>query len=288
MSPVAAGREAGTFSRQPPSNTTSMCGMVRVPCCSGLFIVAAAGVTSSYVLGCQPAEVKECRERYLVTHAMVAAVDPGKLSSVEPALQAVESNLEVCQKANLTEESKQLTTAKRKLESHQAYLEVQQAQRDLSPTELEALEKNGDPQCPKGQTYQYKKAGKRIRCTGPQIVNMNVDEAKTYFSNRGFKVSENDKGLRAELGSESYTFEYPAGERAAPPQCLVVFSQPGIAWQESVARLTGAMPSRLKEGTPVRVGKLEIPFELEHDPVQAILRFGHCASSNTAKSGETP
>src|SRR5690606_13736205 len=131
-------------------------------------------------------------------------------------------------------------------------------------------EKNGDPDCPRGQAYQYKKSGRKIRCTGPQIVSMNANEAKAYFVGRGFTVAETDKGIKAEMGSESYTFEY--ANRAATAECVVVFSQPGIAWQDTVARVTGAAPSRLKEGTPVRVGKTDVPYSLVADPVQAILR----------------
>lgn len=227
-------------------------------------------------VACQPAEVKECRDRYLVTHAQVAAVDPQELTSVESALTAVQANLEICERANLVEESKQLATARRKLESHQSYLRSRESQKDLTPEQLDVLEKNGDPECPRGQAYQYKKSGKKIRCTGSQILTMNFAEAKAYFGGRGFKVVDTEKGLKAEMGSESYAFEY--GDRANSAECVVIFSQPGIAWQETVARVTGAMPSRLKEGTPVRVGKLDVPYSLVADPVQAILRFGTCST----------
>jgi hypothetical protein len=131
--------------------------------------------------GCQPAEVKECRDRYLVTHAQVAAVDPQDLASVESALTAVQSNLDVCERASLVEESKQLGIAKRKLESHQSYLHSRGSQKELTAEQLDALEKNGDPDCPRGQQYQYKKSGKKIRCTGTQILSMNFAEAKAYF-----------------------------------------------------------------------------------------------------------
>lgn len=257
---------------------TSIPGM-RETAWSQRFVALGAGAALVCgVAACQPAEVKECRDRYLVTHAQVAAVDPQDLTSVESALSAVDGNLEVCQRAGLAEESKQLGTAKRKLESHQSYLNSRGSQRELTPEQLDALEKNGDPECPKGQAYQYKKSGKKIRCTGSQILSMNEAEAKAYFGHRGFKLNSTDKGLKAELGSESYTFEYAASGRGDAAECVVIFSQPGIAWQETVARVTGAMPSRLKLGTPVKVGKLDVPYALETDPVQAILRFGTCAA----------
>lgn len=244
----------------------------------GWMWLVAIGVAA----GCQPAEVKSCRDQYLVTHALVAAVDPQDLASVENALGSVQTNLKVCQTANLAEETKQLTLAQRKLESHQSYLQAQGSQRELTPAQLDELEKNGDPTCPKGQQYQYKKSGKKIKCTGPQVVQMNATEAKVYFGSRGFKVVEAPRRIKAERGSESYTFDFAAGNGDGPAQCLVVFSQPGIAWQETVSRLTGVMPSRLKEGTPVKVGKGELPFTLQADPVQAILRFGSCTPAETS------
>lgn len=249
--------------------------------------LTAASLLLGGVAGCQPAEVKECRDRYLVTHAQVAAVDPQDLASVESALGAVDGNLEVCQRASLAEESKQLGMAKRKLESHQSYLRSRESQREFTPEQLDALEKNGDPECPKGQAYQYKKSGKKIRCTGPQILGMNETEAKAYFGGRGFKLNSTDKGLKAELGSEYYSFEYASNGRGSAAECVVIFSQPGIAWQETVARVTGAMPSRLKLGTPVRMGKLDVPYVLDTDPVQAILRFGTCAAAATPNATAT-
>jgi hypothetical protein len=252
-------------------------------CPRRLVVVLAAIV--GVLQGCQGAEVTECRERYLVTHAQVGAVDPNDLASVSSALDAVRTNLEVCERAKLTEETKQLSGALRKLESQGAFLEVQGSQKELTSEELEALEKQGDPDCPKGQVYQYKKSGKRIRCTGSQVLTMSLQQAKTYFGGRGFKLSETGDKLKTERGSESYTFDYTEEGREQPATCVVVFSPPGIAWQETVARLSGAAPARLKVGTPVRVGKSDIPYSLEADPVQAILRFGTCANETT-KAGE--
>lgn len=251
--------------------------------CPRRLVVALAAIVG-VAQGCQGAEVKECRDRYLVTHAQVGAVDPNDLASVNAAIDAVRANLDVCERAKLTEETKQLSGALRKLESQGAFLEFQGSQKELTPEQLEMLEKQGDPDCPKGQVYQYKKSGKRIRCTGSQILVMNQEQAKTYFGGRGFKLSETGDKLKAERGSESYTFDYAEGPGNAA-QCIVVFSPPGVAWQETVARLTGAAPARLKIGSPVRVGKSDISYSLEADPVQAILRFGTCADE-TAKTGE--
>lgn len=236
--------------------------------------------------GCQPAEVKECRDKYLLTHAQVAGVDMNDLESVEAAFEAVEANLAPCQKANLTEESKQLNLAKRKLESQVTYLRQVANRKELTPAQVDELVKNGDPDCPKGQSYQYKKTGKKVRCTGSQILAMNLAEAKNHFGGRGFRIHELPKGIKAELGSESYSFEYGNGTDVRA-SCVVVFSQAGIAWQETVTRVSGVMPQRLKEGTPLTLGKDEIPYTLQVDPVQAILRFGDCERAEPAQASST-
>lgn len=234
---------------------------------------------------CQAAEVRTCRDNYLTTHAQVASVDMNDLASVEAAFGAVESNLAPCVKANLAEETKQLNIAKRKLESQATYLRQIANRKELTPEEVDELGKKGDPDCPKGQSYQHKKTGKNVRCTGPQILAMNRKEAKTLFTNRGFKITEQANGLKAEQGSQSYSFEYGSGPDARAT-CVVVFSEPGIAWQETVTRVSGVMPQRLKEGTPLLLGKEEIPYTLEADPIQAILRFGTCARAiSTSQTG---
>ncbi len=192
----------------------------------------------------------------------------------------------VCQKANLAEESKQLNLAKRKLESQVTYLRQIANRKELTPAEVDELVKKGDPDCPKGQSYQYRKTGKKVRCTGSQILAMGLKEAKSHFAGRGFKIHESPNGIKAELGSESYAFEYGAGPEARAT-CVVVFSQAGIAWQETVTRVSGVMPQRLKEGTPLSLGKDEIPYTLQADPVQAILRFGNCAQAGATSSAST-
>lgn len=239
-------------------------------------ILVHVGLAFGASFACQSAEVKECRDKYLVTHAQVAAVDMNELDSVESAFGAVEANLAVCQKASLAEESKQLNVAKRKLESQVTYLRQIANRKELTPAEVDELVKKGDPDCPKGQSYQYRKTGKQVRCTGSQILGMSLKEAKSHFAGRGFKIHELTNGIKAELGSESYTFEYGAGPETRAT-CVVVFSQAGIAWQETVTRVSGVMPHRLKEGTPLTLGKDEVPYTLQVDPVQAILRFGNCS-----------
>jgi hypothetical protein len=229
-------------------------------------------------LGCESADVKLCRSQYLQAYAEVAAVDTAELDSVEKALLLVNSTYEVCQRAGLAEEKKQLTVARNKLESHQAYLQRQATQKKLTPDELAKLVKQGDPYCPKGQSYTYQKAGGKVKCTGAQIADMNWKQANEYFSQRGFKLTRDGGKFKAESGSESYNYTFTGPDDAGPAKCLVVFAPAGIAWEETAARITGERPSRLKRNEPIKTARGAVPLAVEEDAVQAILRLGDCDS----------
>lgn len=234
--------------------------------------------------GCQSAEVKECRDKYLETHASVASVDTNDLATVERTLSLVEANLATCRSANLGEESTQLATAKRKLETHLSLLRQRESHKPLTPEEIDNLVKNGDADCPRGQAYLHKQGGKKIRCVGPQIVSMSLKDARAYFGGRGYKIHERPNGIKAELGAESYIFEYPPDTPEVPARCLSVFAIPGISWQEAASRVTGAKPSRLRIGTPIRLGDRDVPYTVDEDPIQAILHLGECPASKASGS----
>jgi hypothetical protein len=224
------------------------------------------------LLGCPAKEEAACRDNYLVTHGRVAETDVNDLESAEATRKAVQENLSLCQKASLQQETTELTTVLRKLESQVSYLQQRQARKELTPEELARYVASGDPRCPKGQSYQSKKAPQKIKCVGPQVLHMNFAEAREYFLGRGFKTSETGNIVTFEFGAESYRYTFPKKEETA--SCVVVFSQPGIAWQETVARLTGLPPKRLKQGQPLTVGERQWRFDVSGDETQAVLRFG--------------
>ncbi len=234
-----------------------------------------AGAYLVLVQSCNTGDVKRCRDQYMQAHAVVGNVDTNDVKSVDEALALVNPTLELCQKANLAEETDQLTSVQRKLNSHKEYLEHEQNRKKLTPEELAQLVAKGDPTCPKGTAYSYEKSGKKIKCTGPQIVDMNKAQAQEYFTHRGFKLSDEGGTFKAESGAVSYTYEFGAGE-AEPAGCLVVFATPGIAWQEEVARVTGLPPRRLKRDKPVKTASGEKPLLVEEHEYQAVLKFGDC------------
>ncbi len=229
-----------------------------------------------FSVGCESEDAKQCRAQYLQAHALVSGVDTGDLESVEQALDLVNPTLEICKRASLAEEQDQLVSVKRKLESHRDYLQHSQSQKKLSPEEVEKLVANGDPSCPKGSAYMYQKSDKKIRCTGPQIVDMNWKQVTDYFTHRSFKLHEEGATLKAESGSVSYTYEFSKAKDSKAASCLVVFSTPGIAWQETASRLTGVRPQRIKEGEPIKTAGGKKPLKVEDGGIQAIVKIGDC------------
>ncbi len=228
------------------------------------------------VIGCDNEDAKQCRAKYLEAHALVSSVDTTDLQSVEQALGVVDPTLDLCKRANLAEEQDQLIAVKRKLESHQEYLKQAQNKKQLTPAELEALVQKGDPGCPKGTAYMYQKSEKKIRCTGPQVVDMNWKQAQDYFTHRGFKLHEEGATLKAESGSVTYTYTFAQSGDSQPASCVVVFSPPGIAWQETASRITGVRPRRIKEDQPIKTARGDQPLKVEDGGIQAIVKIGDC------------
>jgi hypothetical protein len=182
----------------------------------------------------------------------------------------------VCSAAKLREELEQLQKVRDQLQSHLDYLHTHGQRKELGPDQLAQLVEQGDPACPKGQAYKPKNSEQQIRCTGPKLVDMNFQQAREFYANRGFKIHAEGAQLKAEYGSESYTYRFARDGDTKPARCIEVFAAHGISWQESVARLTGAPPYRLKEGQPVKTARGELPLSHTQDDNQAIYRLGQC------------
>jgi len=232
-------------------------------------------------LACESAEVKQCLKEYEHAQAIVLKVDAGASDSVGQSLKSVEAALATCKKAERHREVAELVSAKNQLTAQLSALEKKAARRKkrkAKPEELAALEKQGDPQCPKGQAYRHKDLGKEIRCTGPQIADMSWAQAKAYFSGRNYALQTSDSPatLKAEYGSERFVFEYAAANDAAPPRCLTLYPAPGVPWDEATARATGAAPDKLKRDRPIKAERGELPLRVEEAPNKLIVRIGNC------------
>ncbi len=206
-------------------------------------------------LGCESEVAKTCRDNYFKAHGLISGIEAKEakdFDGVQSALDAVESALPHCQKANAHKEVAELEKARRTLQSTANQLRSNVSRKELSPEELDKLVKDGDPNCPKGQSYSYRKTAKVVKCMGPQLVGFTRGQAEEYFKNRGFKLKVEGTHLDAEFGPESYHYEFSGSDANAKTSCLKVSAMPGMSWEESVSRVTGAHPMHLKKGATVR------------------------------------
>jgi hypothetical protein len=146
-----------------------------------------------------------------------------------------------------------------------------------SAEELKRLEKEGDPNCPKGQAYRPEGA-KEVKCTGPQLAEMSAGAAAKYFEELGFKVKRPAPSrVEAEHGAERTTLVYsdPPGDTA--PRCIELVPAPDIPWLEALTRATGANPSKIKTTTgKVKLVQGEMSYSV--DEKNNIVKIGDCAS----------
>ena len=211
---------------------------------------------------------------------VVRSVESTAIDSLEQSLGAIDSALAQCKQAGRSHEVEELTKARNQISSHLELVKQKAARKQppQSAEQIAALEKQGDPKCPKGQFYKHRVSGKDIRCTGPQLVDMAWEQAETYFRSRGYKVSSrsNPPEVRAEYGAELFIFSFGKEKDPSAPRCLTIHPPPEASWQEATARATGVQPSRLKLNEPVRVAGREVPLKIEESPGKQLVRLGAC------------
>ena len=229
--------------------------------------------------GCDP-EARLCHERMTSAQAIVTQVDSKSMSSVEQSLAAVSEAYAACEKAQLGTEREQLLKAKNELSAQRNLLEQRASRKKVhAPTtgEIAELVKNGDPACPKGQAYKPKDSKNEVRCTGPQLADMNAEGLKAYYGDRHFKVTSQDSPaeVRAEAGSEMYVFSFDKLSDPAP-RCVTAYAAPGMSWQEVTARLTGTPPEHMKLDAAVKSGRGELLLKVEHENDKPTIHLGQC------------
>jgi hypothetical protein len=242
---------------------------------SSLFLLSAL------LLGCESSETKGCLAAYARAQELVKAIDAKSKDSVHECLAGVELALASCRKAQRHGEVDQLVPVKNQLVAQRGALERRAARgnRKLpSAEELQRLEKEGDPTCPRGQAYRPEGA-KEIRCTGPQLAEMTSRQAASYFEELGQRIQRPaPTRLVAERGAERTTFIYPSAAADARPDCVIVVPAPDIPWLEALTRTTGANPARVKTPTGnVRLAQGELPYAV--DEKNNVIRVGNCPPS---------
>jgi hypothetical protein len=230
--------------------------------------------------GCNSPETKECHERMATAQTIVNAVESNSIDSVNRCIGAIQSAEAACKRAGRDSEVKELTQAKERFEGHRVLLEERnerkQQRESISPAQLEKLLRDGDPSCPRGQGYLNKASNKEIRCTGVQPAEMNWSQAKKYFGTHNFRsvMTGEESILTLESGAERYVFHYTEKDSPNPARCIVIYSKPGISWQEAVARNTGVPPERLKDGGTITLAQGRL--QLSVDDKNQVARIGDC------------
>lgn len=236
-------------------------------------------VTSSFAFGCESAATRVCSNEYAASQQKVLAVDAKSAESVRASLEAVKTALAACKSANRNQEVDNLVKARNELSAQLDALDrraKRKPRRDLSPDELAKLEKEGDPSCPKGQTFRLENK-KEVKCTGPQLVQMPRADVKNYYEERGYRVKDSASDtVTIERGAEKYTFTYRDGSAAARPSCVVLVPPHGMPWQEALSRATGKHPDKLEPTGSVTVAQDDVPYVV--DVKNVVIRIGSCSN----------
>jgi len=211
---------------------------------------------------------------------IVNNVDAKQELSVENSLAAVEAARAACDEAGRTTERDELVRAKNELQAHLDYLKRKATEpkvEKLTPDQIAALVKNGDPSCPKGQAYK-RSPTQEIRCTGPQIVDMNWSNADTYFSNRGYKVTSTPTPptLKAEYGAELVVFTFATENDDQPAKCVAFYPPMGMSWQEATGRITGTAMRKLENAKLVKTAHGEKTLRVDQSETKLIIYVGDC------------
>ncbi|HEX6276382.1 MAG TPA: hypothetical protein VFZ53_25250 [Polyangiaceae bacterium] len=234
-------------------------------------------MTSSFALGCESAATRVCSNEYAASQQKVLAVDAKSAESVRTSLEAVKTALAACKSANRNQEVDNLVKARNELGAQLDALDrraKRKPRRDLSQDELAKLEKEGDPSCPKGQTFRLENK-KEVKCTGPQLVEMARADVKNYYEERGYRVKETPpNGVIIERGAEKYTFTYPSSGAADRPSCVVLVPPPGMPWKEALSRATGKHPEKLEPKGAITASQGELPYTVDEKNV--VIRIGAC------------
>ncbi|HEX4340298.1 MAG TPA: hypothetical protein VH062_30530 [Polyangiaceae bacterium] len=245
---------------------------------SKLFL-ATALVACLCDVACNEA-TRRCQSLMSTAQGIVSKVDGKQQSSVEQSLNSVETARAACEQAGRTTEQDELLKAKNELQAQLDYLKRKSGEPavpKLSPDQIAALVKSGDPSCPKGQAYR-RSPTQEIKCTGPQLVDMNWKAAETYYTNRGYKLTSTmaPPTIRAEYGAELIVFTFGAQNDTSAAKCIAYYPPPGMPWQEATGRLTGTPMKKLDTAKTVKSDHGEVTLRVDETTTKLIVYLGDC------------
>jgi len=243
-------------------------------------------------VACNPFKFKECRDHMGSSQQVLLDMDDQKTDDVQKSLLAVQSAVSACDGVAGDADVAKLRDAEGKLTKQLAGLRaraVPKARPQLSADELARLKSNGDPDCPRGQEYEHPQNKQRIRCTGPQVIEMNAAQAIQQFNERrGYSLHTEGATLRFESGAEVVEFSFKEPRSPSAARCVSITGEPGIAWQELVARASGVQPRVMKLGKPLTTARGPVPLLVEGGGEQFVVKLGTCPSTPGQKPYAEP
>lgn len=244
-------------------------------------VVGAALFIACGATGCNFPKIQKCHDEMKKSQQAMLELSENRedLSLARSTLSAVKTTLQACREAERTEEVEKITQAEAEITAHVKALEeraTREKRPKLTEAELDELEKKGDPTCPRGQQYEHHQDKRLIDCKGPQLFEMNWEQASEYWARRGFVERVDGSKLEFERGAQAITFHYPAAKSTSSARCLEIVADPGIHWQETVTRATGVQPRYLSLDKPVAAGNQKVPLLVEGGPEQYTVKLGDC------------
>jgi hypothetical protein len=242
-------------------------------------------VIAAWALVALPSCVEErrCRSEMAKAQEVVNGLNSKSTDSLKQSVSALDTAIEACEKAKLGAERGKLLEAKNQIGAHLELLERKAAKKKgptLSVAELEKVQAEGDPSCPKGQAYKHAGIEKDIKCTGPQLIDMPMSAVKDYFEARKYKLtlSYGPPRLRAEFGAELFVFTFDQPNATNGAKCLELYPAPNIPWREAVGRATGARLEKLKPGGTIPAKRGDLALAVEDSEKKQLVKIGDCAA----------
>lgn len=226
-------------------------------------------------VGCKSDAEKKCEQEVSGMEARLRAMNPGDPSSVQLTLQGLEGAKQACQKAGKQGAVSDIETAEKNFQAHLKKMAGDQGSKRPSALPLAELEKMGDPNCPRGQSYIHPVAKKEILCSGAALFEMDRPAATAHFSRMGYQLTEegNTLEVRKETSAYRYTFEEPEGNKRS--KCLQLQVVQGQTFEQAIAMATNVLVKKIERGKPLVLPDGEVPFVVNDKGDEVAL--GQCA-----------
>lgn len=229
------------------------------------------------LFGCKSQAQKECEQLVKTAEVTLLSMNPTDRASVEGTLAEVKKALSSCE-AVKSKEVSEIKAAVGNVERHLLRLKKGEIKPPPPPPgaqELARMEKEGDPDCPRGQGYQHPVLKKFIRCKGPLMVERTYAEVQSYFAKHRIATATKDGMLRGVQAGVTYTFTYDAPGSKNAPVCLTIESSKDKKVTELIAFATDIEPSKIDPTQPVVVAGTSIPVQVTQGEMQTVV-LGDC------------